>query len=71
MKTGQITYYIEIPIEVSYSCHKAERQTMEYPGCEAGITVDFIGYPDDAKLNEIVDKNASEIKEACLEDAEI
>jgi len=71
MKGGKATYYMEIPIEVDYSCHKAERQTMDYPGCSAGITVDFIGFPGEEKLNEIVNKNASEIKEACLEDAEI
>lgn len=71
MKSGRITYYMEVPVEVDYSIHPEEKQTMEYQGCPQHLVVDYIGYPSEETLSGLVDKNAGEIKEACMEAAEI
>ena len=69
MKSGTITHYIEIPVDIIYTAHPAERQTMTYPGCPAHVTVDAYDYPDDIKIEQIIDSHASEIREACEDDA--
>lgn len=69
MKTGTITHYIEIPVEVTYSLHPAERQTMTYPGCQEHIEIEDVEYPDELALNQILYKDPDAINEACLEDA--
>jgi len=70
MKTGKITYYIEIPITVDYSASPAEPMTPTYPGCQAELSVDFISIPNEEKINKIIDKEADQIKMACWEDIE-
>ena len=70
MKTGTITYYIEIPVTIGYSCYPAEERTKHYPGCDAGCTVDYYGFPSENEISKMVDKDADSIKEACAEDAE-
>jgi len=69
MKSGKITYYIEIPIEVHYTCYKAERQTKDYPGSDAHCVVYCYGYPNNTAMQNIVDKEADKIKELCVQDA--
>jgi len=69
IKSGNITKHIEIPVSVIYSAHPAERKTMEYPGCPAHVTIDFINYPGPDELGAIVDAYADEIREACEADA--
>ena len=66
---GIIEHWIEIPLTISYSKQKAERMTMEYPGCPGGIVIDDIAWPDDEKMRTIIDKHADEIEWACREDA--
>lgn len=64
---GVVEHWIEVPIEVHYSCYPEEKQTRHYPGVPAHIVVDFIKYPTSSEMGEIIDKHAKEIKEACEE----
>lgn len=69
MKSGTITYYMKIPIKVIYSAHRAERPSLEYEGCPAHVTVDCVSVPKELEIYELLQKQADEIKEACLEDS--
>ena len=68
-KTGQIKYYIEIPVTVDYSAHPEDPMTQTYPGCDAHVTVDFYNFPDQDEIEKLIGKEADAIKEACLEHA--
>ena len=70
MKTGQIEYYIEIPIRVSYTAYPEDRPTMTYPGCPAYIEVDEIKYPSPEEISRLVEKETDGIEMACWEDLE-
>ena len=70
MKTGKITYYIEIPVTVDYSATPAEPMTPTYPGCQPDLSVDFYSYPNEAHIGELMDAEADQIKMACWEDLE-
>ena len=63
-KPGVITYYIEIPIEVSYTWYPKE------PWLPECIEVGCIKYPDDSEMIAILDKHAERIREVCFEDLE-
>ena len=67
---GVVEYWVEVPFKAHWSAHKAERQTMTYEGCEAGITIDDVKPPSKKTLDEIIGKCVDEIRAACLEDAE-
>ena len=64
MKKGTITYYIEIPVEVSYTWYPKEPW---WPEC---IELDYIKYPTHSEMGGILDKHAERIREACFEDLE-
>ena len=68
MKSGTVEFWIEVPLQINYSPYKAERQTRTYPGCSAGIMVNYIKKPGEIKFNEIISKHTDEIKKACEED---
>jgi len=69
-KSGTITYYIEVPVEVSYTRYPGERATMIYQGYPAHIEVDWIKYPTDSEMAGILEQHAERIREACFEDLE-
>ena len=68
-KSGQIKYHIEIEVDVSYTASPAEPQTMEYPGCDAYVTVDSYSYPDELEIEAMIDDQADKIKDFCMEEA--
>lgn len=45
----EITIYIEIPVQVSFSTHPAEKATKTYPGCKALLIIEDIDVPNIAK----------------------
>ena len=68
MKTGRITHYIEVGIEVDYSVYPEDRATLTYPGCPAHIEIDEIHYPSRGTIDEIIEKELDSIELACWED---
>lgn len=69
-KSGTITYYLEIPVEVSYTWYPEERTTRHDPGYPSHIEADYIKYPTHSEMGEMLDKHAERIREACFEDLE-
>ena len=70
MKSGTITYYVEIPVEIHYHLQPAERQTMDYPGCPEHIIVDIINAPIEDELYSLIGSHSQDIKDACMDDIE-
>ena len=70
MKSGQIEYYIEIPIRVNYTAYPEEPMTLTYPGCSACIEVDEMKYPSQEEIGKLVDNETDGIEMACWEDLE-
>jgi len=69
MKEGTITHNIKIPIEITYSIHPAEKESLASPGCPEHIIVELINWPADHEMNALIDSHAAEIKEACDADS--
>ena len=69
-KSGTITHYIEIPVEVSYTWYPEERMTRHDPGYPAHIEIDRMKYPTDSEMVGILEQHAERIRVACFEDLE-
>ena len=68
MKSGKITYYLYLPVTIYYTPRRAERQTLEYPGCPASIEVTKIEPPTQADIDEAIEIEELDIETACWED---
>lgn len=63
-KSGKITYYIEVPVEISFT-----RYPALYLGYTAyNIEIDRIIYPTDEQWVKILEDHADRIREACYEE---
>lgn len=70
MKSGKITHYIEIPIEIEYTWYPEERMTQTYPGCHAHIQIDEIKVATEKEIAEALIKECDSINMACWENLE-
>lgn len=60
----KIIIHIEIPVQVSFSTHPAEKATATYPGCKVELIIDDIDVPNIAK------KYEDYIYQQCVDHAE-
>ena len=70
MKTGEIEYWLEIPIKIKYEVHPAEKQTLTYPGCPAHIEIEDMVIPSKEEIAKLLDNASDEsrIESAIWED---